>query len=96
MTFDDCETAFGWLRQGRDPEFIAETLGVSVEAVEALRSKNYRLRFTPTPTEIPRLAAAVRAKRTGPSGQHEPSAEGVAGPAVRQCVPSGYGWDSVG
>ena len=96
MEYCDCVTASCWLAQGRDVTFIAETLGVTTEAVEAVRGKRYPRRFVPSPTEIPRLAAAVRAQRTGPSGQHEPHAEGVRGPGVRQIVPAGFGWDSVG
>ena len=84
MTFDDCITASCWLTQGRDVGYIASVLGVTPEAVEALKGKRYPVRFVPSPSEIPRLAAAVRAQRSGPSGQHSPSAEGVRGPAIRE------------
>ena len=96
MTYDDAITASSWLRAGRDAEYIASVLGCTVADVEALRAKRFPVRFVPSPSEIPRLAALVRAQRTGPSGQHEPSAEGVRGPGVRQCFPDGYGWSSVG
>ena len=96
MLYCDAITASSWLRAGRDTEYIASVLGVTPEAVEALKGKRYPRRFVPSPTEIPRLAAAVRAQRSGPSGQHEPHAEGVRGPGVRQVVPDGFGWGSIG
>jgi hypothetical protein len=75
MLGSDKGTAADWLQRGRDPEYIAGVLGVSVRAV--LRCRKMQPKCCPTPDEIAQAAAEVRAIRTAADGMRADTAAAV-------------------